>query len=97
MLRKLVTGVGVALAVFAGMASASGLAVADVNPKDPIGISPQPPTSPGTWVYVQWYQGSNSMASLAQCVQDAQRQYPGRDYQCKADNTGNFLLLWVKY
>ncbi|TVT54096.1 hypothetical protein FNH05_10900 [Amycolatopsis rhizosphaerae] len=66
------------------MASTSGLAQADTAP-----------TQPGTWVFIKWYPGSDSMASLYQCNQDAVQQYPGHDYNCTP--SGNTLQLWVRF
>ncbi|GHF44673.1 hypothetical protein FHX82_001816 [Amycolatopsis bartoniae] len=88
MLRRLVTGCGVALALFGGVAATSGLAQADTDPHEG-GVAA------GTWVFVKWYQGSNSMASFYQCNVDAQQQYPNHNYECRA--AGDTLQLWVEY
>jgi hypothetical protein len=88
-LRKLATGFGVALALFGGMAFASGTASAGTDPHDG-----GTPTQPGTWVYVKWYQGI-SVGALWQCGQDANNLYPGRSFSCRS--AGGTTQLWVLY
>jgi hypothetical protein len=87
-LRKLVTGLGVALAIFGGMAATAGLAqAADTRHSS---VSAQS----GTWVFVRWFQG-DSMHAYWQCSQYAAQQYPGRDYNCRIE--GGTTQLWVRY
>lgn len=87
MLRKLIAGAGVALAISVGMVSASGLAQASIDQSD------EPPTNSGTWVFIKWYPGGNSLEAYYQCVQDARNNYPGRDYECR--HVGDTTQLWV--
>ncbi|SFW86596.1 hypothetical protein SAMN04489730_6429 [Amycolatopsis australiensis] len=91
MLRKVVTGFGVALAMFVGMVSTSGLAQAAPND----GSVPPVPGG-GTWVYVRWYEG-HTMESYARCSDDGAHLYPGRLYQCRQADNPATTQLWVLY
>lgn len=89
-LRRLITGCGVALAVFGGVAATSGMAEAATatDPHDG-GVST------GTWVYVRWYPGAYHLDSLYQCNVDAAQLYPGHNHECIPE--GDTLQLWVEY
>jgi hypothetical protein len=91
-MRKLVVGLGVALAIFGGATATSGLAHAGTDPRDG-GV----PTAPGNWVFAKWYLGSNSLDSFVRCHQDAAQLYPGRDHECRPWTADNTLRLWIKY
>ena len=85
MLRRLTTAVGVALAIFGGMASVPGAAQADTFQN-------------GIWVFIKWYQVTGSMQDFMQCDNDAATEYPGHDWNCRFDANGtNTVQLWVRF
>ena len=68
MLRRLVTGFGVALTAFCAMpASADTITSA--------------PVTEGTWVSVKWFAGTSD-AVRRQCLAEASQLYSGHDYEC---------------
>jgi hypothetical protein len=87
-LRKLVTGVGVLLALTGGMVSTSAPAQADTDPHDG-GVTTR------TWVYVKWYDWVDEEPGLDFCDYEAQHLYPNHPYECRT--VGNMTQLWVLY
>lgn len=91
MFRKIVSGIGVAVAACGIALGATGTATAAPAVNESAASAPL--SAQSTWVYVTWFHPNQGYL----CPMYANTNYPGHGYRCSQPYPGGMVELWVQF